>query len=131
MKENRVTLLTSVPLTLDRGEMPRVRVRESAFQADLIRELRSLFPGCIILKNDPEYIDDIPDLLVLFGDRWAALECKSSERAAQQPNQRWYVDMMNQMSFAAFIFPGNKEQVLHDLQHALRPRRQARLSQRV
>jgi hypothetical protein len=104
---------------------------ESRFQARLIKELRVLFPGCIILKNDPEYIDDIPDLLILFGDRWAALECKSSEDADRQPNQGWYIEEMNRMSFAAFIHPGNKEQVLHGLQLALRPRRKARVSQRV
>jgi hypothetical protein len=104
---------------------------ESRFQARLIKELYQLFPGCIILKNDPEYIDDIPDLLILFGDRWAALECKSAAEAARQPNQEWYVEKMNEMSFAAFIFPGNKERVLDGLQLALRPRRKARISERV
>jgi len=101
---------------------------ESPFQRKLIKELRELFPGCIILKNDPEYIDDIPDLLILFGDRWAALECKSSATAARQPNQGWYVEEMNRMSYASFIYPANKEQVLHELQLALRPRRKARVS---
>lgn len=112
----------------DWGEMGRV---ESPFQARLIQQLYQLFPDCIILKNDPEYIDDIPDLLILFNDRWAALECKASARAARQPNQGWYIDKMNQMSFAAFIHPGNKEQVLDELQLALRPRRKARFSQSV
>jgi hypothetical protein len=104
---------------------------ESQFQARLIKKLRRLYPGCYILKNDPEYIDDIPDLLILFGDRWAALECKSHEKARREPNQEWHVNEMNNMSFAAFIHPGNEEQVLDELQLALRPRRQARVSQRV
>jgi hypothetical protein len=101
---------------------------ESSFQAQLIKDLRDLFPDCIILKNDPQYVDDIPDLLILFGNRWAALECKSWEKARRQPNQGWYVNKMNKMSFAAFIFPDNKEQVLNDLQLALRPSRKARVS---
>lgn len=104
---------------------------ETPFQSRLIKELRELFPGCIILKNDPEYLPGILDLLILFGDRWAALECKASEMSPRRPNQEWYVDEMNQMSFAAFIYPGNKEQVLDGLQLALRPRRKARVSQRV
>lgn len=104
---------------------------ESGFQGRLIKELRDLFPGCIILKNDPEYIDDIPDLLILFGNQWAALECKSGHNARRQPNQAWYVDKMNEMSFAAFVYPGNKEQVLDALQSTFRPSREARVSQRV
>jgi hypothetical protein len=104
---------------------------ESRFQGKLIKKLRVLFPGCIILKNDPEYIDDIPDLLILFEDRWGALECKSFEKAEREPNQGWYVEKMNRMSFAAFIHPGNEEQVLNELQLALRPRGKARFPESV
>jgi hypothetical protein len=105
-------------------------VTERRFQAKVIRELRDLLPGCVILKNDPNYLQGIPDTLVLYGNRWAALEIKSSERADIQPNQVYYIDHLDQMSFAAFIYPDNKDDVLNALQLALRPRRQARLSQR-
>ena len=92
---------------------------ERDFQAKLIKELKVMFKGCIIVKNDPNYIQGIPDLLILYNDRWAALEVKKSEHAHHQPNQEYYVDLMNRMSFAAFIYPENKEEILYELQQAL------------
>lgn len=92
---------------------------ESAYQAQLIKELYNMFPGCIILKNDTDYRQGIPDLLILYGDRWAALEVKSSEDGPYQPNQEYYISEMNEMSFAAFIYPENEEEVLDALQQAL------------
>lgn len=92
---------------------------ERDFQAKLIKELKVMFKGCIIVKNDPTYIQGIPDLLILYNDRWAALEVKKSEHAHHQPNQEYYVDLMDQMSFAAFIYPENKEEILYELQQAL------------
>ncbi len=92
---------------------------ERDFQAKLIKELKVMFRGCIIIKNDPNYIQGIPDLLILYNDRWAALEVKKSKRAHHQPNQEYYVDLMNQMSFASFIYPENKEEILYELQQAL------------
>jgi hypothetical protein len=103
---------------------------ESGFQSRLIQEIRDLFPGCVILKNDPNYLQGIPDLLVLYGPYWAALECKKSAKAAQQPNQEIYVEMLNEMSFSAFIYPSNKDDVLNELRLAFRPHRKARVSQR-
>ena len=92
---------------------------ERDFQAKLIEELKVMFKGCIIVKNDPNYIQGIPDLLILYNDRWAALEVKKSATAHHQPNQEYYVDLMDQMSFAAFIYPENKEEILYELQQAL------------
>lgn len=92
---------------------------ERDFQAKLIKELRLIFKGCIILKNDPNYIQGIPDLIILYNDKWAALEVKKSERASHRPNQEYYVDLMNEMSFASFIYPENKEEILYELQQAL------------
>lgn len=88
---------------------------ENKFQAKLIKELKKEFPGCMVLKNDPTYIQGIPDLLVLYKDKWASLEIKASSTAKHQPNQDYYVDKMNEMSHSAFIFPENKDQVLDDL----------------
>ena len=81
----------------------------------LIPELKRMFPGCFILHLDPNEIQGIPDLLILYKDRWAVLEAKDYATASHRPNQDYYVDLMNDMSFAAFIFPENKDQVLDDL----------------
>ena len=63
---------------------------ERNFQANLIQKLKRMFPGCIVMKNDASYKQGIPDLLVLYRDRWASLECKKSAGAKRQPNQEYY-----------------------------------------
>ena len=93
---------------------------ESKFQANLVKELKRLFKGCIVMKNDSSYIQGIPDLLVLYGNKWASLECKKNASASKQPNQEYYVGLMDKMSFSRFISPENKEEVLHDLQQAFK-----------
>lgn len=105
---------------------------ESKFQAKLIKELEDRFPGCIVMKTDANYIQGFPDLLILYQDRWAALEGKRSENASHRPNQDYYVDLLNQMSFASFIFPENKEEVLNDLERSFGTgsRRNSRISRR-
>ena len=103
-------------------------MKESKFQKELIDDLKKEFPGCIILKNDPNYIQGIPDLLILYKDRWAALECKKEEKAHHQPNQEYYVSVMNKMSYARFIYPGNKEEILNELQRTFRVRRTSCIS---
>lgn len=94
---------------------------ERDFQANLIRELKTMFPGCMVMKLDSGYIQGIPDLLVLFKNRWATLECKKAAGAKKQPNQEYYVGRMNEMSFSRFICPENKEEVLYELQQAFKP----------
>lgn len=103
-------------------------MRERDFQANLIREIKDILPGAVVLKNDPNYIQGFPDLLVLYKDRWAALEVKASVSSKQQPNQEYYVDILGEMSYAAFISPENKEEILNGLQQTLRARRKARVS---
>lgn len=88
---------------------------ENKFQAKLIQDIKQLLPGCIVMKNDSSYIQGIPDLLVLHKDKWASLECKKSMNAKKQPNQEYYVKRMDEMSFARFISPENKEDVLNEL----------------
>lgn len=90
-------------------------MNENKFQAGLIKELKKLFPGCIVMKNDSSYIQGIPDLLVLFKRKWATLEVKKSASAKKRPNQEYYVDLMNNMSFSRFISPENKDIVLDEL----------------
>lgn len=89
---------------------------ENKFQSKLIKELKEMFPGCIVLKNDANYIQGIPDLLVLFKNKWATLEVKRDSKATLRPNQEYYVGVMNEMSFSRVIFPENKEEVLSELQ---------------
>lgn len=89
---------------------------ESKFQEKLVKDLKKMFPGCIVMKTDPGYLQGIPDLLILHKDKWAALECKRSAKANKQPNQDYYVGKLNDMSFSRFICPQNREEVLNELQ---------------
>lgn len=93
--------------------MARSSKLESGFQDNLRKDLERMFPGCMIFKMDQ--FQGIPDLLVLYKDKWASLECKKSAKANKQPNQEYYVGQMNEMSFSRFIYPENKEEVLHEL----------------
>lgn len=99
----------------------RVKRDEAKFQSKLKKEIASMFPGCKIKKLDTDGDQGCPDLLILHGPRWAILECKDSKDAPHQPNQDYYVDMFNKMSYSSFVYPENKEEVLHDLQSALQP----------
>ena len=95
-------------------------MKESKFQADLKKELKKMFPGCIVTKLDSGDIQGIPDLLILFKNMWATLECKKSANASKRPNQEYYVGLMNKMSFARFISPENKEEILNELQQTFK-----------
>jgi hypothetical protein len=97
-------------------------VPENKYQAKLIRKLKQRFPGCEVLKNDSQYRPGILDLTLLWGPHWAMLEVKTSESAPERPNQGYYVRQMNDMSFAAFIYPENEEEVLLALQEAFSSR---------
>lgn len=89
---------------------------ENKFQANLIKEIKNRFPGCMVQKNDSSYIQGIPDLTIYHGERWATLEVKKDAKASKQPNQEYYVGKMDDMSFSRFIYPENKDEVLHDLE---------------
>lgn len=98
--------------------MARSSKLESGFQDRLRDSLKAMFPGCMIFKM--EQIQGIPDLLVLYKDKWALLEVKRSANAPKQPNQEYYVNLLDKMSFSRFIYPENKEEVLNDLQQTFR-----------
>ena len=100
---------------------------ERDYQRLLRKRLEDMFPGCIILKQDAGLHQGIPDLLILWHDKWVALEVKASWDSPEQPNQHYYVELMDNMSFAAFIYPENEEEVLSALQHAFQPRRATRV----
>ena len=103
-------------------------IKENQFQAKLIRELKTVFPGCVVLKNDANYLQGFPDLLILHNDKWAALECKRASEAHRQPNQEYYVNMLSKMSYASFISPENRNEVLNELQQTFGIDRSTRIS---
>jgi hypothetical protein len=103
--------------------------KENKYQSELIPRIKARFPGCEVLKNDAQYIQGIPDLTVLTEDGWAVLETKRDEKAPKQPNQDHYVNRFNEMSFSAFIYPSNEEEVLDALQRSFEIRRQSRLAE--
>ena len=89
--------------------------KENKYQRDLIKKISRLLPGSLVLKNDPNYIQGIPDLLILHGDMWAMLEVKASRHAKVQPNQEHYVNQLTRLGFASFIYPENEQEVFNDL----------------
>lgn len=88
---------------------------ESSFQKDLMDKIREMFPGCMILKNDSGYIQGIPDWTILYKGKWAVLECKREKSAKKQPNQPYYVELLDGMSFSRFVYPENEDEVLDAL----------------
>lgn len=94
--------------------------RESEFQSKLKKEIKEKFPGCIVTKLDSGDIQGIPDLLILYNNRWATLENKRTKNAHKQPNQEYYVNKMNDMSFSRFIYPENKEEIMGELESYLK-----------
>lgn len=107
-----------------------MKQKEGKFKTELIKELEEMFPGCIVLHNDPNDLQGFPDLTVLYKNMWAVLEGKKSLDEPYQPNQEYYLDVCDDMSFASMICPENKEAVLYELQRAFSPRRPTRLSKR-
>ena len=104
-------------------------MRESTYQAKLIGKIKKMFPGCIAIKNDARYLQGMLDWTIFYGPYWATLEIKGSIDADERPNQRYYMEKMNEMSFSAFVYPENEEEVLRDLQLTFSGRRQACVSQ--
>ena len=103
---------------------------EGDYKTELVKKIEERLPGSLVLKNDCNYRQGIPDLTVLYRDRWGFLEVKTSAKAKKQPNQDWYIDQASADSFGAFIYPENEEEVLRELQHSFESDRTARLSRR-
>lgn len=104
---------------------------ESNFQRKLKDDLEKIFPGAMVLKNDPTMCGGIPDLLILYKNKWAALEVKRSEAAAKKSmkenlKQAHKVEVMNSMSYANYVYPENKEDIIHDLEQAFKIERNSR-----
>jgi hypothetical protein len=105
-------------------------ILESRFQAKVIRELHETFPGIIVLKNDPNYLQGFPDLTLLYHNYWSVLETKRLEDSDRQNNQEYYVKELSKWSYTNFIYPENKETVLDELQYAFRLKRSTRILRR-
>lgn len=103
-------------------------MKENSFQASLKKELKAMFPGCFVFKLDANDYQGVPDLLILYKNKWATLECKRSSKASKRPNQDYYIDEFNKMSFSRTIYPENKEEVLDELQRAFKSKRAPRNS---
>ena len=95
-------------------------VLESIIQAAIIKELELQYPNAIVLKTDPSYIQGFPDLLFLQNNFWAALEVKGTKKSSYRPNQEYWVNRLNQLSFSKFIYPSNVDRVFDELDDALR-----------
>ena len=107
-----------------------IMAREAAYQRHIIQRLYDEFPECVVLINDSLNTPGVPDLLVLYKTKWAALEVKISARARIGPNQSYYVNLMNTMSYARFIYPENENEVFDDLQYTFASTRATRLLKR-
>lgn len=101
---------------------------ENQYQAGLIRRIKQRFPGAVVLKNDPNYLQGILDLTILYEHCWGMLEVKESARAKRQPNQEYYVKSFSELSFADFIYPENEEEVLDAMEEAFASRGATRIS---
>lgn len=91
---------------------------ENKFKTNLIKEIKKCFPNSMVLHLDPTEIQGIPDLIVLYKNHWAVLECKKNKEASIRPNQEYYIKIMDDMSFGRIIYPENKELVIYELQQA-------------
>lgn len=103
-------------------------MKESTFQSKLIHRIKRDLVDCVVMKTDSSYLQGFPDLLILYNERWGALECKKQNSSRRQPNQDYYVKKLNKMSFCAFIDPCNEEKILYGLYKALTSKRYARTS---
>lgn len=125
-RKGKMRHAVSFPFYILGAHTMKRKKREDSFQSDLIEELQERYPNALITKFDGQ--QGWPDLLILEDNFWAMLECKRDEKAVHQPNQDYYVERMNKMSFSRFIFPENKEEVLNELEQALQAGRTTRAS---
>ena len=90
---------------------------ESAFQNDtVIKAIKQRIPDTLILKNDPTYLQGVPDLTVIHGSRCAMLEVKRDAKASRRPNQEYYISYIRERGgFAEFIYPENLDEVLDNM----------------
>lgn len=109
---------------VERG--PVVPRREREYQPGLIKRIENLFKVKFQVEVYVRKIDiqqGWPDLLILAPGFWALLEVKKEEPTSAddfEPNQEWWIEEFDSMSFSACIYPENEQEVLHALKEAFR-----------
>jgi hypothetical protein len=88
---------------------------ETEFKNRFFDKLDDQFPGCIRVPIDESQFRSFPDTLVLYGKNWAALEFKAERNSPRQPNQDYWVDVLEVWSFGRFVYPENCMEVLDEL----------------
>ena len=117
---SHIVIWRCVPLIIQKGD----RMKESEYQSKLKKRLQQEFPDAIIQKLDSGVKQGVPDLLILNGNKWAALEVKRTQKSTHRPNQDYYVKRMNEMSYASFVYPENEEEVVDELKKVFKKRKQ-------
>lgn len=99
-------------------------MQERDYQTGLIKKIRRDLSGCLILKNNSAYLQGVPDLTIFYGPRWGMLEVKPKKPRPGtddfEPNQEWYIEEIDKMSFCRCIYPSNEREVLRGLYKTLR-----------
>lgn len=88
---------------------------ESKFQSELKADLEKLLPDCVVLVKPGFTLLGFPDLLILYKNQWAALECKRSIDEVYQPGQEWWIAELDGMGFASMICPENRKEILDEV----------------
>lgn len=99
----------------------------AGFKTKFIKNLQLEFPDCVVMLTDAQYQQGVPDILMLVGDAWFAFEVKAAANSSRRPNQEWWVDILNRLSYASFVYPENEREVLDEVQQALEARGRTRL----
>lgn len=96
---------------------------ENEYKRGLKKRIEARFPRCLVLKNDEQMLQGIPDITILWGSCYAVLEVKRSASAPFRPNQEWYLEEVVMMGGIAFvIYPENEEEVLDAVQQSFEAR---------
>lgn len=95
-------------------------MKEAEYQKRLIKKLKSIFPGCIVMKNDANYVQGIPDLIILYKNHWGFLEVKQASDSSHRPNQDFYIQKASEWSYGAFVNPDNEKEILNDMERSFR-----------
>lgn len=89
---------------------------ENKYQAKLIKRIQDIYPEAIILKNDANYLQGIPDWTILYKKRWVMFDVKKDANAVYQPNQEWYLNYADEQGyFGSFVYPENEQDFLEKL----------------
>ena len=93
---------------------------ESEFRKAFLEEVQNridpLNKGFLFFLNASNAFRSFPDIVILGSHKWAALEFKKSKRASHQPNQEYYINKLNEIGYASFVYPENAEEILNDLE---------------